>query len=186
MTARVLSVGAVLLASLVAGGATAGKAVLGSADGMPATWTEVAWPFLYDAWGNGRAWRCPAAACGVDVGIYVRPKVGFCNCTVGVADDDEIDRVGDVSMIDDHYRPLEPGKPAAIGDMPGRARRFVVEPLAGQRQFAIGMAVSKKCDALVATVVAAQPIDGRLERIAMAELNAHPVVQWASSTVGQE
>jgi hypothetical protein len=185
MTSRVLSIGAVLLASLAAGGAGVGNAVP-RATGGQAAWTEVAWPFLYDAWGNGRAWHCPAAACGVDVGIYVRPKVGFCNCSVGVADDDEIDRVGDVSMIDDHYRPLEPGKPAAIGDMPGRARRFIVEPLAGRRQFAIGMAVSKKCDALIATVVAAQPIDGRLEQIAMAALNAKPLVQWASSTVGQE
>jgi hypothetical protein len=185
MTSRVLSIGAILVASLAVGEASDGGDKV--RDGKPhPVWTEVKWPFLYDAWGNGRAFHCSAAACGAELGVYIRPKVGFCNCSIGVADDDEIDRVGDVNMIDDNYRPLEPGKPAMIGDMPGRARRFVVEPPAGTRQYAIGMAVSKKCDALVATVVSRAPIDDRLEQLAMAELNASPVVRWASSTVGQE
>ena len=33
------------------------------------------------------------------VELYVRPKIGFCNCDRGVADDDEVDRVADLDLI---------------------------------------------------------------------------------------
>src|SRR5438552_17378747 len=57
-------------------------------------WTEVKWPFPLDQWGIGRAFRCPAEACGSEVNLYLRAKIGFCNCTTGVSDDEELDRVG--------------------------------------------------------------------------------------------
>jgi len=47
-------------------------------------WQEIAWPFPRDGWPAGRAFRCNGAVCGVEV--YVRPKIGFCNCDSGVAD----------------------------------------------------------------------------------------------------
>ena len=31
--------------------------------------------------------------------LYLRAKVGFCNCTTGIAEDEEIDRVGDLSLV---------------------------------------------------------------------------------------
>ena len=54
-----------------------------------ARWQEISWPFPRDGWPAGRAFRC--VSCGERGGIelYVRPKIGFCNCTTGVADDDE-------------------------------------------------------------------------------------------------
>ena len=42
--------------------------------------------------------RCDVAACGDEVELYVRPKIGFCNCDTGVADDDEVDRVADLDL----------------------------------------------------------------------------------------
>jgi len=42
-----------------------------------------------DQWGIGRAFACEATACGVEVNVYVRPKIGFCKCATGVDDDDE-------------------------------------------------------------------------------------------------
>jgi hypothetical protein len=48
-------------------------------------WQEIAWPFPRDGWPAGRAFRCGAQACGEDVELYVRPKIGFCNCDSGVA-----------------------------------------------------------------------------------------------------
>jgi hypothetical protein len=57
-----------------------------------AAWREIAWPFPRDGWPAGRAFRCDEAGCGADIELYVRPKLGFCNCESGVADDDEVDR----------------------------------------------------------------------------------------------
>ena len=47
-------------------------------------WQEVAWPFPMDQWGKGKAFRCKATDCGTEVNVYVRAKIGFCNCTSGV------------------------------------------------------------------------------------------------------
>ena len=53
-------------------------------------WTEIAWPFPNDPWGKGKAFRCRAADCGAEVNVYLRAKIGFCNCTTGVADDEDL------------------------------------------------------------------------------------------------
>jgi hypothetical protein len=49
-------------------------------------WTEAKWPFPIDQWGTGRAFNCKAADCGTEVKLYLRAKLGSCNCTTGVAD----------------------------------------------------------------------------------------------------
>jgi hypothetical protein len=46
-------------------------------------WTEVEWPFPIDEFGGGWAFQCKAADCGVEVNLYLRPKIGFCNCQAG-------------------------------------------------------------------------------------------------------
>src|ERR1700709_193089 len=85
-------------------------------------WHDIAWPFSRDGWPPGHAYRCSAASCGSEMEIYVRPKIGFCNCDTGVADDDEVDRVADLDLISEHFAPLEPGRVVRIADMPGRIR----------------------------------------------------------------
>ena len=52
-------------------------------------WVEVNWPFAIDQWGSGRAYTCRAADCGTNVDLYLRRKLGFCNCR-GVEDDDSL------------------------------------------------------------------------------------------------
>ena len=69
-------------------------------------WTEVQWPFPMDQWGKGKAFRCTAADCGAEVNIYIRAKIGFCNCTTGVADDDELTRLSDFNLMGDNPREL--------------------------------------------------------------------------------
>ncbi len=76
----------------------------------PANWQEIAWPFPRDGWPAGKAFRCGAAACGGEVEVYVRPKIGFCNCDRGVADDDEVDRVADLDLMSEHFAPRAPGE----------------------------------------------------------------------------
>ena len=33
-------------------------------------WNEVAWPFLVDQWGKGKAFHCAAEDCGTEVYLY--------------------------------------------------------------------------------------------------------------------
>src|SRR5438105_12188485 len=85
-------------------------------------WQEIAWPFPRDGWPAGRALRWDAATCGTETELYVRPKIGFCNCDAGVADDDEVGRVADLDLISERFAPLAPGKAVRIADLSGRLR----------------------------------------------------------------
>ncbi|MGY4506290.1 hypothetical protein ACVWYH_010247 [Bradyrhizobium sp. GM24.11] len=60
-------------------------------------WTETDWPFGADPWGKGKAFRCKADDCGGEVQLYVRAKLGFCNCATGVADDADLEQMGDLA-----------------------------------------------------------------------------------------
>src|ERR1035441_3078523 len=64
-------------------------------------WAEVQWPFPIDEWGKNKAFRCTTADCGAQVNLYIRAKIGFCNCTTGVSDDDELNRLSDFNLMGD-------------------------------------------------------------------------------------
>ncbi|MFZ0126896.1 MAG: hypothetical protein WAL48_22235, partial [Xanthobacteraceae bacterium] len=118
--------------------------------------SEAAWPFLIDQWGGGRAFRCDP--CGAQLALYVRTKVGFCNCTIGVSDDIEIDRVADFDLFPGRVTPLAPGEPVKVAWMNGRARAFSVDPPLAARRYLLTIALANKCDGVIATLASAQPI----------------------------
>jgi hypothetical protein len=179
----ILSLVGVLCSGMVAGLGPIGAAALGPAPRAEPTWHETAWPFPRDAWPAGRAFRCTAETCGAEIILAVRPKIGFCNCYAGVADDDEIDRVGDVSLIGEDYRPLAAGQSASIGGLLGRSRTFLVQAAPG-RLVAFAMAVAHKCDVLVVTAVA--PTGSTpLETVVTQHLNTRGLRAWAEASVGQ-
>jgi hypothetical protein len=89
-------------------------------------WTEAQWPFPIDEWGKGKAFRCGAADCGVEVNFYIRAKIGFCNCTTGVSDDDELNRLSDFSLMGDKPSVLGAGHPIRVAWMNGRSRSYAV------------------------------------------------------------
>ena len=162
-----------------------GALALGALAAVPAyeasmpheNWQEIAWPFPRDGWPAGRAFRCNAAACGGDVEVYIRPKLGFCDCGTGVADDDEVDRVADIDLISPQFVPLQAGKAVRVADMPGRIRAYDLKIGDGVPHGAIGIAVSHRCDLLVA---AAQ---GRgdaavVQRAALELLASAETAQW--------
>src|SRR2546429_8433140 len=124
-----------------------GAATVDGADGGATAprFAETPWPFLRDPWGPGRAFVCPAAACGSPVAVFVRPKSGFCNCYNGVEDDDEIDRIGDVDLHSRDFVPLAPGRPARVGGMDGRTRAFRLSGNAAREVRAL--VVATKCNA---------------------------------------
>jgi len=151
-----------------------------SADRAPeqSGWRAISWPFPVDAWPEGRAFHCGIEQCGAEVSFYIRPKIGFCDCYRGVSDDDEIDRVGDLVVLGENYMPLAPGTAVNLGNIRGRARHFAVYASNRTRQFAIGIALSRKCDAIVATVVSDSPISGRAEDSAFRLLNSQEIKNW--------
>jgi hypothetical protein len=73
-------------------------------------WTEVPWPFLMDQWGKGKAFQCKAEHCGTEVKLYLRAKLGSCNCTTGVADDTDLDRMSDLDLVSGEVLPLGAGR----------------------------------------------------------------------------
>lgn len=141
-------------------------------------WRAAAWPFPTDAWPEGRAYRCEAAQCGAELELYIRPKIGFCDCYRGVADDDEIDRVGDVALINQTYSPSRPGTPVQLAGLAGRARPFVVPAPSRGDRYAIGIALSRRCDAIVATLVSGQPISPEAETRAFELIDSAEVRTW--------
>ena len=144
-------------------------------------WTEVMWPFPTDQWGEGWAYQCKAADCGVDVSLYLRPKIGFCNCQTGVADDPELDRVGDIDLIGDEKAALGPGRAIKVQWMKGRSRGYQVS--APSAKSVLSVAFNNKCDVIVATVVAGnQPV--AQEQAVLDFLNSDMMRQWAEGVLG--
>jgi hypothetical protein len=147
---------------------------------LPGTFTETPWPFLLDQWGTGRAFRCES--CGL--ALYVRAKVGFCNCTTGVVDDAEIDRVADFDLFPGQIAPLAPGWPVSVAWMKGRARAFQVDGPRRSRRYLLTIALSNKCDGVIATLVSSEPISRDAEQAALEQLASGTVLGWVETSTG--
>ncbi|HLK84246.1 MAG TPA: hypothetical protein VKT99_22520 [Xanthobacteraceae bacterium] len=155
MTKRIAAIAVVLLIAGI-GGFLAAKPRPDAAliSSRRAVWTEVTWPFPIDQWGGGWAFQCKAADCGVDVNLYLRPKIGFCNCETGVADDEELDRVGDVDLIGSEKSALGSGRPVTAQWTKGRSRSRSYRVGAPAGKAVLSLAFNSRCDVVVATVVA--------------------------------
>jgi hypothetical protein len=147
-------------------------------------WTEVAWPFPMDEWGQGKAYRCRAADCGGEVDVYVRGKIGFCNCTTGVADDIELERLSDFALIGGPVAALGDGQPIKVGWMNGRSRAYEISDPARSAKSALAVAFSNDCDALVATAVMARDRRAEIEPHVIGFLNGAAALKWARETLG--
>jgi hypothetical protein len=147
-------------------------------------WTEITWPFSVDQWGRGRAFECLAADCGTEVNLFLRAKIGFCNCTTGVADDEELDRVGDLDLVAEQSRELGSGSPIAVRWMKGRSRGYAIRGHVSPARSVLSVAFNDRCDVIVATAVVGSDTPAAQQSAVLEFLNSDVVVHWAELTLG--
>ena len=139
-------------------------------------WTEFRWPFPLDQWGIGRAFVCKSADCGSEVNLYLRPKIGFCNCNAGVVDDEELDRVGDKELMAPRAVASGPGRSIEIAGMKGRSRPF--ERADSTRAQLLSIAFHDGCALMVAVATFAPENQDAIELAVVAFLNSDRVLRW--------
>jgi len=145
---------------------------------------ETRWPFPTDEWGEGKAFRCTAADCGVEVNVYIRAKIGFCNCSTGVSDDNELDRLSDFNLMGDKPSVLGPGHEINIAWMKGRSRAYTVTEPFHPPGSVLAIAFNDRCDAIVATATVAHDRPKTIEASVVEFLNSEVIVHWAEVTLG--
>jgi hypothetical protein len=188
MGAKSLTATARLLAFAFAIAAAGGVyAVLRAASPQPvargAVWTEIAWPFAIDQWGGGRAFRCPAAGCDGAVDLYLRAKIGFCNCAAAI-DDDEVDRVADFDFVGGEPAPLSHGRSLGVIGMDGRSRHYALAGRDAKGRSALVVALHDRCDMIVATAVAEGGELAAFETAVIDFLSRDELRRWAEVTLG--
>jgi hypothetical protein len=174
-------VGAITVAFIAA--RPAGK-LAGDSSDVRLPWAEVTWPFPMDQWGTGRAFVCRAADCGAEVKLYLRAKLGSCNCTTGVADDADLERMSDFDLVGSEVSPLGAGRPITVAWMKGRSRAYALAARNRPEKSAISVVFNDRCDMIVATVVLPHKPPATIEPSVMEFLNSGPVVHWAEVALG--
>jgi hypothetical protein len=184
---------AFVLGGLVAGltvlGGQHARSVVASMSQIPAVtksggWAETEWPFPPDPWGRGKAFRCAAAQCGIEMSVFVRPKIGFCNCATGVADDDELARIGDLDLLAYRLAPRGAGRAIRIAWMNGRSRIYLVTDQKGRDSSVLSIGFNDRCDAIVATAVIGQHDPDVAEAAILELLNGRRVLGWIEVAIG--
>jgi hypothetical protein len=152
------------------------------AAGYRPVWAEVAWPFAPDQWGRGLAFRCRPTDCGSDINLYLRAKIGFCNCA-GEIDDDEVDRVGDIDLVGGARRALRAGRPLGVHGMQGRSRGYEIRGSVTVKS-ALIVAFHDRCDMIVATAALGNNDPALQHDVVLDFLNSDLVLRWAETTLG--
>jgi hypothetical protein len=184
VVAFALALGAVT-GALVLPAAFRSNDTLTLAGSTQAGWTEVAWPFPADQFGRGKAFQCGATDCGTPVTLYVRAKIGFCNCTTGVADDAELERIGDLDLLGVKAAAQGDSHPIAVASMKGRSRAYALAAADNQPgKSALSIGYNERCDAIVATAVVPHERPGDVEAGVIRFLSGPTVMRWIEATLG--
>ena len=152
---------------------------------MEPVWTEAKWPFLQDQWGIGKAFVCMPADCGVKVDVFIRPKIGFCNCSTGVSDDNELERVADTDLVSPKVRALGAGSPVKVGWMRGLSRAYLASD-ERPNEHLLSVAFNDECDVVVAIASLGKADPDAVAPAVLSFLNSTPMVLWAKKELGLE
>jgi hypothetical protein len=147
-------------------------------------WSAANWPFPMDQWGGGKAFTCKAGDCGSEISVYLRAKIGFCNCTTGVADDEELERLADFDLFSNRQTAVARGRPIEVRWMKGRSRPYAFVGSFSRQKSALTIAFNARCDAIVATAVSDDNHRAELESLVLNFLNGDTVIHWAEKTLG--
>ena len=115
--------------------------------------------------------------------VYLRAKIGFCNCTTGVADDDDVDRMGDLALVGE-ASPLGTSRPISIASMEGRSRAYTLNARNPHGKTAISVVFNERCDMIAATAVLGHDRPAAIEPSVIEFLNGNTVMRWAEITLG--
>jgi hypothetical protein len=183
-TVLLSAVAASALGGLASAFALLPERTAGANTAPPPMWREVRWPFPMDQWGKGTAFQCSAADCGTEINVYLRAKIGFCNCTTGMTDDADLDRVADFDLFGGALYPQAAGQPVKAGWMKGRSRPFAIRDIRQGEATILTVGLHDNCDALVATAVMERGQLAAVEPIVIEFLNSKIAVEWAEVTLG--
>ena len=147
-------------------------------------WTEIRWPFAVDLWSSGKAFKCRSAACGDEITLFLRAKIGFCNCLTGVADDAELERLTDINLIGGKHSATGPGRPISVAWMKGRSRVYAIDGTSPSGKSAVVIAFNDRCDAIVGTAIVGHDQPAAVEQAVVDFLNGDIVLKWAQVTLG--
>jgi hypothetical protein len=147
-------------------------------------WGEVKWPLPADLWSVGKAFRCNQADCGGDIALYLRAKIGFCNCVTGVADDEELERLADLELFGGKHLAEGPGRPIGVAWMKGRSRSYAIAGTSPVGKSALMIAFNDRCDAIVGTAIVDHDRATEVEQAVIDFLNGEVVLNWARVTLG--
>jgi hypothetical protein len=125
------------------------------------------------------------ADCGVKIDVFIRPKIGFCNCSTGVSDDNELERVADNELISPQARPVGPGRPVKIGWMRGLSRVYAMSDEKPNERL-MSVAFNDECDVVVALASLGNADPAAVAPAVMAFLKSTPMVLWAKKELGLE
>jgi hypothetical protein len=115
----------------------------------------------------------------------VRAKIGFCNCTTGVADDAELERIGDLELLGVKAAAQGDGHPIAVAYMKGRSRAYALAATdKGPGKSALSIGYNERCDAIVATAVVQHDRPGDVESGVLTFLSGPTVMRWIEGTLG--
>ena len=125
------------------------------------------------------------ADCGVKVDVYVRPKIGYCNCATGVSDDEELERVGDTDLVSAISRARGRGRPIKVGWMKGLSRSYGASD-GEAREGLLSVAYNDDCDVVVAVATFGDGDPVTVEPAVISFLKSTPMVLWAKKELGLE
>jgi hypothetical protein len=180
-----LAIGTAAIVVVAGSAAVLGVRAPANPDAIEPDWSEAKWPFPQDQWGVGKAFVCQPADCGVKIEVFIRPKIGFCNCSTGVSDDNELERVADTDLVSPKVRPLGPGSPVKVGWMRGLSRLYAVsDDKPNERLLSVGF--NDECDAVVALATLGNGDPAVVAPAVISFLNTRPVVLWAKKELGLE
>jgi len=183
---RMIGMAAIALIAGIAGSAAVrGLRAPADPSAIEPVWSEVKWPFLLDQWGIGKAFVCMPADCGVKIDVFIRPKIGFCNCSTGVSDDNELERVADTDLISPKVRPVGPADPVKIGWMKGLSRAYRVSDEKPDERL-LSVAFNDECDVVVALASLGNTDPAAVAPAVISFLNSTPMVLWAKKELGLE